>query len=114
VSKQGRQGSVFIKGRVEICCIQLSKSCNSPVFVALPGKDGFFKVFRFSACGEKNLFQLLQHLFQPAVLFHDNTPLLRFGFAQVGRRRNYYQEPVEDALVLRRPLRTGTPLNLQD
>jgi ribosomal-protein-alanine N-acetyltransferase len=24
-----------------------------------------------------------------------------FGFQQVGRRRNYYQEPVEDALVLR-------------
>ena len=28
----------------------------------------------------------------------------RFGFAPVGRRRNYYQEPVEDALVLRRPI----------
>jgi ribosomal-protein-alanine N-acetyltransferase len=26
----------------------------------------------------------------------------RFGFVPVGRRRNYYQEPVEDALVLRR------------
>jgi ribosomal-protein-alanine N-acetyltransferase len=26
----------------------------------------------------------------------------RFGFMPVGRRRNYYQEPVEDALVLRR------------
>ncbi len=25
----------------------------------------------------------------------------RFGFAQVGRRRNYYLEPVEDALVMR-------------
>lgn len=25
----------------------------------------------------------------------------KFGFAQVGRRRNYYQEPLEDALVLR-------------
>lgn len=29
----------------------------------------------------------------------------RFGFATVGRRRNYYQQPVEDALVLRRPVR---------
>ncbi|HSJ25210.1 MAG TPA: ribosomal protein S18-alanine N-acetyltransferase [Longimicrobiales bacterium] len=38
----------------------------------------------------------------------------RFGFAQVGRRRNYYQSPVEDALVLRRPLRAGLPLNPQD
>lgn len=28
----------------------------------------------------------------------------RFGFSSAGRRRNYYQEPVEDALVLRRPL----------
>ena len=27
-----------------------------------------------------------------------------FGFVQVGRRRNYYQVPTEDALVLRRPL----------
>ena len=26
----------------------------------------------------------------------------QFGFTAVGRRRNYYQEPVEDALVLRR------------
>lgn len=26
----------------------------------------------------------------------------RHGFTAVGRRRNYYQEPVEDALVLRR------------
>ncbi len=25
----------------------------------------------------------------------------RFGFAEVGRRRAYYREPVEDALVLR-------------
>ncbi len=28
----------------------------------------------------------------------------KFGFEQVGRRRNYYQEPIEDALVLRRLL----------
>jgi [ribosomal protein S18]-alanine N-acetyltransferase len=28
----------------------------------------------------------------------------RFGFEYVGRRRNYYQQPVEDALVLRRRL----------
>jgi [ribosomal protein S18]-alanine N-acetyltransferase len=28
----------------------------------------------------------------------------RFGFTMVGRRRNYYQEPVEDALVMRRPI----------
>lgn len=26
----------------------------------------------------------------------------RFGFHEVGRRKNYYQEPVEDALVMRR------------
>jgi [ribosomal protein S18]-alanine N-acetyltransferase len=31
----------------------------------------------------------------------------RFGFAPAGRRRNYYQQPVEDALVLRRPLVPG-------
>lgn len=28
----------------------------------------------------------------------------RYEFEQVGRRRNYYQLPTEDALVLRRPL----------
>lgn len=28
----------------------------------------------------------------------------RLGFRLVGRRRNYYQQPVEDALVLRRPI----------
>lgn len=28
----------------------------------------------------------------------------RFGFRQIGRRRNYYQQPTEDALVLRRPM----------
>lgn len=33
----------------------------------------------------------------------------RFGFTHVGRRRNYYQEPVEDALVLRRPLDFDAP-----
>jgi [ribosomal protein S18]-alanine N-acetyltransferase len=33
----------------------------------------------------------------------------RLGFVQVGRRRNYYQQPVEDALVLRRPVRDTTP-----
>ncbi|CAN5674168.1 ribosomal protein S18-alanine N-acetyltransferase [soil metagenome] len=32
----------------------------------------------------------------------------RFGFVPVGRRRNYYQEPVEDALVLRRPVHLET------
>ena len=31
----------------------------------------------------------------------------RFGFVPVGRRRNYYQEPAEDALVLRRPVLPG-------
>jgi [ribosomal protein S18]-alanine N-acetyltransferase len=36
----------------------------------------------------------------------------RFGFTTVGRRRNYYQQPVEDALVLRRAVRQphGEPL----
>jgi [ribosomal protein S18]-alanine N-acetyltransferase len=38
----------------------------------------------------------------------------RYGFSQVGRRRNYYQEPVEDALVLRRPLRVESTLNPDD
>jgi [ribosomal protein S18]-alanine N-acetyltransferase len=38
----------------------------------------------------------------------------RFGFSQVGRRRNYYQEPVEDALVMRRPLRLAPTLNPDD
>jgi [ribosomal protein S18]-alanine N-acetyltransferase len=28
----------------------------------------------------------------------------QFGFRMVGRRRNYYQEPVEDALVLKRAI----------
>lgn len=28
----------------------------------------------------------------------------RFGFAEVGRRRNYYLEPIEDALVMRRAI----------
>lgn len=37
----------------------------------------------------------------------------RLGFTQVGRRRNYYQEPVEDALVLRRPMRNATSINAQ-
>jgi ribosomal-protein-alanine N-acetyltransferase len=32
----------------------------------------------------------------------------RFGFVTVGRRRNYYQQPVEDALVLRRPVMLPT------
>jgi [ribosomal protein S18]-alanine N-acetyltransferase len=36
----------------------------------------------------------------------------RFGFTPVGRRRNYYQEPVEDALVLRRPVRLDNPPTL--
>jgi [ribosomal protein S18]-alanine N-acetyltransferase len=36
-----------------------------------------------------------------------------FGFVQVGRRRNYYQEPVEDALVLRRPVRLPTTETLE-
>jgi [ribosomal protein S18]-alanine N-acetyltransferase len=38
----------------------------------------------------------------------------RFGFSQVGRRRNYYQDPVEDALVMRRPLKLEQTLNLDD
>lgn len=36
----------------------------------------------------------------------------RFGFRMVGRRRNYYQEPVEDALVLRRPVELDTTARL--
>jgi [ribosomal protein S18]-alanine N-acetyltransferase len=36
----------------------------------------------------------------------------RLGFAHVGRRRNYYQKPVEDALVLRRPIRPDPPLEM--
>lgn len=34
----------------------------------------------------------------------------RFGFVPVGRRRNYYQAPVEDAIVMRRPLRPEPPV----
>jgi [ribosomal protein S18]-alanine N-acetyltransferase len=37
----------------------------------------------------------------------------RLGFAMVGRRRNYYQEPVEDALVLRRPVEPDTSRTLE-
>jgi ribosomal-protein-alanine acetyltransferase len=33
----------------------------------------------------------------------------RLGFEAVGRRRNYYQQPVEDALVLRRRLPPDMP-----
>jgi len=33
----------------------------------------------------------------------------RFGFIQVGRRRNYYQRPTEDALVMRRPVHLDIP-----
>lgn len=36
----------------------------------------------------------------------------RFGFVHVGRRRNYYQKPVEDALVLRRPVELELPREL--
>jgi [ribosomal protein S18]-alanine N-acetyltransferase len=31
----------------------------------------------------------------------------RYGFSEVGRRRNYYQEPVEDALVMRHQLKSS-------
>lgn len=37
----------------------------------------------------------------------------RFGFEQVGRRRNYYIQPVEDAFVMRKRLDT-TPLPRQE
>jgi [ribosomal protein S18]-alanine N-acetyltransferase len=37
----------------------------------------------------------------------------RFGFAHVGRRRNYYQKPVEDALVLKRPIEPALPRQLE-
>lgn len=37
----------------------------------------------------------------------------RFGFEQVGRRRNYYIQPVEDAFVMRKRLNT-TPLPRQE
>lgn len=35
----------------------------------------------------------------------------RLGFSMVGRRRNYYQQPVEDALVLRWPVPLDSPRN---
>ncbi len=38
----------------------------------------------------------------------------RYGFAEIGRRRNYYLEPVEDALVMKRELDTSPVLNLGD
>ena len=37
----------------------------------------------------------------------------RFGFEQVGRRRNYYVQPVEDAFVMRKRLDTS-PLPRQE
>jgi ribosomal-protein-alanine N-acetyltransferase len=37
----------------------------------------------------------------------------QLGFAPVGRRRNYYQDPVEDALVLRRPVLLPTTETLE-
>lgn len=37
----------------------------------------------------------------------------RFGFEQVGRRRNYYIQPIEDAFVMRKRLDT-TPLPRQE
>lgn len=33
----------------------------------------------------------------------------RYGFREVGRRRNYYMEPVEDALVMRKDLDPDAP-----
>ncbi|HET9982889.1 MAG TPA: ribosomal protein S18-alanine N-acetyltransferase [Longimicrobiales bacterium] len=33
----------------------------------------------------------------------------RYGFREVGRRRNYYMEPVEDALVMRKDLDPDSP-----
>jgi ribosomal-protein-alanine N-acetyltransferase len=36
----------------------------------------------------------------------------RFGFLEIGRRRNYYLEPVEDALVMRRELDTLPMMNV--
>lgn len=36
----------------------------------------------------------------------------RYGFRQVGRRRNYYLEPTEDALVMRLDLATSDPFNM--
>ena len=38
----------------------------------------------------------------------------RFGFMEVGRRRNYYMEPVEDALVMRRDLDEPIQINSGD
>jgi ribosomal-protein-alanine N-acetyltransferase len=35
------------------------------------------------------------------------------GFEQVGRRRNYYQQPAEDALVLRRTIDLVAPVELE-
>jgi ribosomal-protein-alanine N-acetyltransferase len=31
------------------------------------------------------------------------------GFSEVGRRRSYYRRPVEDAVVMRRPLDGAAP-----
>jgi ribosomal-protein-alanine N-acetyltransferase len=38
----------------------------------------------------------------------------RYGFAQVGRRRNYYLEPIEDALVMRHVLRSKDGSNTKE
>jgi ribosomal-protein-alanine N-acetyltransferase len=37
----------------------------------------------------------------------------RYGFSQIGRRRNYYTEPVEDALVMRRDLLSSPVMNIR-
>jgi [ribosomal protein S18]-alanine N-acetyltransferase len=39
---------------------------------------------------------------------------LQYGFAEVGRRRNYYLEPVEDALVMRRELQVKPIMRIGD
>jgi ribosomal-protein-alanine N-acetyltransferase len=38
----------------------------------------------------------------------------RYGFTEIARRRNYYLEPVEDALVMRRDLAGAPFLNVGD
>jgi len=37
-----------------------------------------------------------------------------YGFAEIGRRRNYYMEPVEDALVMKRDMETQPLLHARD
>ena len=54
--------------------------------------------FALERLGEVTLFLELRASNEAAFKMYSS-----FGFAQVGRRRHYYQAPLEDALILQRP-----------